>query len=107
MHNLFPPPSTSESLSSSGAAKVAMAVNVNHARRDAARGMAVRLGAHSAPGCHAAIKSREPSRMTIHLELAPIISIVAGILILVRPHLLSYIVAIYLILMGVLQLVGY
>ena len=45
--------------------------------------------------------------MTIHLELAPIISIVAGILILVRPHLLGYIVAIYLILMGVLQLVGY
>lgn len=38
--------------------------------------------------------------MTIHLELQPLIAIVAGILILVLPRLLNYIVAGYLILIG-------
>ena len=44
--------------------------------------------------------------MNLHLTIAPIISLVAGILILVVPRLLSYIVAIYLIIMGLLGLVG-
>ncbi len=39
--------------------------------------------------------------MTIHLELVPIVSLVAGILILVQPKLLNYIVAAYLIFVGV------
>jgi Protein of unknown function (DUF3096) len=38
--------------------------------------------------------------MSIHLTLAPIVSLVAGILILVMPRLLNYIVAIYLIIIG-------
>ncbi len=38
-------------------------------------------------------------------QLTPIVSIVAGILILVMPKLLNYIVAIYLILIGVLAFV--
>ena len=42
--------------------------------------------------------------MTIHIELIPILSIVAGILILLRPKLLNYIVAIYLIIIGVIDL---
>ncbi|MEJ2432651.1 MAG: DUF3096 domain-containing protein [Pseudolabrys sp.] len=37
-------------------------------------------------------------------HLAPIVAIVAGILILVVPRLLNYIVAIYLILVGLLGL---
>jgi hypothetical protein len=37
-------------------------------------------------------------------NLTPIVSIVAGILILVMPRLLNYIVAIYLILVGLLGL---
>jgi hypothetical protein len=37
-------------------------------------------------------------------HLAPIISIAAGILILIMPRLLNYIVAIYLILTGLLGL---
>jgi len=37
-------------------------------------------------------------------NLSPIIAIVAGILILVMPRLLNYIVAIYLILVGILGL---
>ncbi len=44
--------------------------------------------------------------MTIHLELIPLISIGAGIAILIFPKLLNYIVAIYLIALGVLGLLG-
>lgn len=36
----------------------------------------------------------------MHVELGPLLSLVAGILILVVPRLLNYIVAIYLIVMG-------
>ncbi len=43
--------------------------------------------------------------MTFHVTLQPILSILAGILILVKPKLLSYIVAIYLIAVGVLGIV--
>ena len=43
--------------------------------------------------------------MNIHLSLGPLISLIAGILILVMPRLLNYIVAIYLILMGVIGLI--
>ena len=44
--------------------------------------------------------------MNMHLSLAPIIALLAGILILVRPKLLNYIVAVYLIIIGILGLVG-
>jgi len=44
--------------------------------------------------------------MNVTLNLAPIISLVAGILILVVPRLLNYIVAIYLIAIGLLGLFG-
>jgi hypothetical protein len=42
--------------------------------------------------------------MSIHLTTGPIVSLIAGILILVIPRLLNYIVAIYLILIGLLGL---
>lgn len=45
--------------------------------------------------------------MTVHLELAPLISLAAGVGILVFPKLLNYIVAGYLIAMGVLGLFGH
>jgi hypothetical protein len=44
--------------------------------------------------------------MTMNLSLAPIVSLIAGILILVVPRLLNYIVAIYLIVIGLLGLFG-
>lgn len=44
--------------------------------------------------------------MTLHIQLAPLISLAAGIGILVFPKLLNYIVAGYLILLGVLGLMG-
>mgnify|MGYP002621995859 CR=1 FL=1 len=44
--------------------------------------------------------------MTLHIELAPVLSIVAGIAILVAPKLLNYIVAAYLVVTGLLQIVN-
>lgn len=46
------------------------------------------------------------TRMNMTLSLAPIVSLIAGILILVVPRLLNYIVAIYLITIGLLGLLG-
>ena len=42
----------------------------------------------------------------LHLTLAPIVALIAGILILVAPRLLNYIVAIYLIIIGFVGLFG-
>ena len=39
-------------------------------------------------------------------ELSPIVALIAGILILIMPRLLNFIVAIYLILIGLLGLFG-
>lgn len=39
--------------------------------------------------------------------LSPLVSLIAGILILIVPRLLNYIVAVYLILIGVLGLMGH
>lgn len=44
--------------------------------------------------------------MNLHLGLTPIISLLAGILILAMPRLLNYIVAIYLIAVGLIGLFG-
>ena len=44
--------------------------------------------------------------MNMHISLAPIITLLAGILILAQPKLLNYIVAIYLIVIGLLGLFG-
>jgi hypothetical protein len=44
--------------------------------------------------------------MNMTLSLAPLASLIAGILILVVPRLLNYIVAIYLIVIGLLGLFG-
>ncbi|MEE9420324.1 MAG: DUF3096 domain-containing protein [Desulfatiglandaceae bacterium] len=41
------------------------------------------------------------------VPLVPIISIVAGILILIAPRVLNYVVAIYLIVIGVVGLVRF
>lgn len=44
--------------------------------------------------------------MHVNLILAPLVALLAGILILVMPRLLNYIVAIYLIVTGLLGLFG-
>ena len=44
--------------------------------------------------------------MSVHVALQPLIALIAGILILVAPRLLNYIVAIYLIIIGLVGLFG-
>jgi hypothetical protein len=42
----------------------------------------------------------------VTITLGPLISLIAGILILIMPRLLNYIVALYLILIGIVGLFG-
>ena len=42
--------------------------------------------------------------MNLHLGIGPLVSLLAGILILIMPRLLNYIVALYLIIVGLLGL---
>jgi hypothetical protein len=44
--------------------------------------------------------------MNLTLNLVPIVSLIAGILILIIPRLLNMIVAIYLIVVGIVGLMG-
>lgn len=44
--------------------------------------------------------------MTLHLEAVPVLSLIAGIAILVAPKLLNLIVAIYLIVIGIVGIFG-
>ncbi|HET9108214.1 MAG TPA: DUF3096 domain-containing protein [Steroidobacteraceae bacterium] len=44
--------------------------------------------------------------MNLHFTIGPLVSLIAGILILLVPRLLNYIVAIYLIIIGLLGLLG-
>lgn len=44
--------------------------------------------------------------MNLNMSIGPLVSLIAGILILIVPRLLNYIVAIYLIIIGLLGLFG-
>jgi len=44
--------------------------------------------------------------MNMNVSIGPLVSLIAGILILVVPRLLNYIVALYLIIIGLLGLFG-
>ena len=45
--------------------------------------------------------------MILNLALGPVVSLIAGILILIVPRLLNYIVAIYLIVIGLIGIFGW
>lgn len=42
--------------------------------------------------------------MSMHVAVQPLIALIAGILILIVPRLLNYVVAIYLIIVGIIGL---
>lgn len=42
--------------------------------------------------------------MNLHVAIQPLIALIAGILILIVPRLLNYVVAIYLIIIGLIGL---
>ncbi|WP_233800385.1 DUF3096 domain-containing protein [Paraburkholderia sp. HP33-1] len=44
--------------------------------------------------------------MNVTLSLGPVVSLIAGILILIMPRLLNYIVALYLIIIGIIGIFG-
>lgn len=44
--------------------------------------------------------------MNLHLTIGPVVALIAGVLILVIPRLLNYIVALYLIIIGLLGVFG-
>jgi hypothetical protein len=45
--------------------------------------------------------------VTINLAIGPVVSLIAGVLILIVPRLLNYIVAIYLIVIGLIGVFGW
>jgi hypothetical protein len=45
--------------------------------------------------------------VTINLAVGPVVALLAGVLILIVPRLLNYIVAIYLIIIGLIGLFGW
>jgi len=73
-------------------------------------------GAHGEGSCASSVGTcpfidksnpyKKETAMNLHLSIGPLVSLIAGILILMVPRLLNYIVAIYLILMGLLGLFG-
>jgi hypothetical protein len=44
--------------------------------------------------------------MNLHLTIGPVLALIAGIIILIVPKLLNYVVAIYLIIVGILGIFG-
>ncbi len=44
--------------------------------------------------------------MNLHITLGPLVSLIAGVLILLMPRLLNLIVAVYLIVIGLIGLFG-
>lgn len=50
--------------------------------------------------------SEKSDPMNINLALTPLVSLIAGILILIMPRLLNYIVAFYLIAIGLIGIFG-
>jgi hypothetical protein len=70
---------------------------------------AARLGIGARFACSLAFhfpKREKGCAMNLNLAIGPLVSLIAGILILVMPRLLNYIVAIYLIVIGLLGLFG-
>jgi len=53
----------------------------------------------------AAIPADRGHPMNFHFEINALLALIAGILILIMPRLLNYVVALYLIIIGILGLV--
>jgi hypothetical protein len=54
----------------------------------------------------AGIQACKDNAMNLSISIGPLVSLIAGILILIMPRLLNYIVAIYLIVIGLIGLFG-
>jgi hypothetical protein len=56
--------------------------------------------------CRSWAATLEENNVNLSVTIGPIIALIAGILILVMPRLLNFIVAIYLIAIGIIGLLG-
>lgn len=63
-------------------------------------------GWRSRSGAQASRQQEESQDMDIHITFGPLLALIAGILILLMPKLLNFIVALYLILIGVVGIFG-
>jgi hypothetical protein len=52
------------------------------------------------------VRAHPGVNMNIHVAIGPLVALIAGILILAVPRLLNYIVALYLIIIGIIGLFG-
>jgi hypothetical protein len=75
-------------------------------RRARARSVRWRTGRPSGVTLQSASIQAELCILNLNITIGPVIALLAGILILVVPRLLSYIVAAYLIMIGLLELLG-
>ena len=73
-------------------------------RRRHARSRQVRQPGHRRLSRRSSLKRKETDMVLSDLALTPLISLIAGVLILIMPRLLNYIVALYLIVIGLLGL---
>lgn len=86
-------------------------INVRQ-RTDTKKSMAYATEHSNVAGCfHLEANSglalvQEDTLMNMTLSIGPLVSLIAGILILIMPRLLNFIVAIYLIIIGLLGLFG-
>jgi preprotein translocase subunit Sec61beta len=64
------------------------------------------MGVAPPPGAGTVSFTERERVMNMHLSIGPLVALIAGILILIMPRMLNYIVAIYLILVGVMGLFG-
>jgi len=55
---------------------------------------------------HSSITLIQETHMNLSMSIGPIVALIAGILILLIPRLLNYIVAVYLIVIGLIGLFG-
>ena len=65
----------------------------------------IRTGRRAGPLAYRFIPDKELT-MNIQIALAPLVALIAGILILIVPRLLNFIVSLYLIIIGVIGLFG-
>jgi hypothetical protein len=56
--------------------------------------------------CGASTTFHNKIAMNLNLSIGPLVALIAGILILVMPRMLNYIVAVYLIIVGIIGLFG-
>jgi hypothetical protein len=68
------------------------------------RAMAIHFFARFVRFVFLVCSQRRRNQMTLSTHLQPIVALIAGVLILIMPRLLNFIVAIYLILVGIIGL---